>query len=231
MNLKFLILFSCLILLIVGCAKEPTEIISVEQLDDNTKIITTDYSLGQNKGEQQDIIYQEDNQTFQNYFDPSLRGAFQWIKENISEGKFLSWWDYGHMIKGYSGQEVIIYSPSEDILWSLASQRWDEEKSGLFSSTEKIEDVAEALTTTDLRVTTEIMKKYKANYVFVAKKDKAASWVLFKITGRDDYYNKENYQAAEKASETVLFRMDDGDEFSQFELVYDDKTAKIYKLR
>ncbi|RLE62706.1 MAG: hypothetical protein DRN53_03490 [Thermoprotei archaeon] len=38
-----------------------------------------------------------------------MRKALEWIKINTPEDSiFLSWWDYGHMIKSYAERHVVI---------------------------------------------------------------------------------------------------------------------------
>ena len=229
--MKKIILILILILFIIGCSEieKPIEKeISKEQISDDAEIITAKGTYQDKEFEKADIKYEKDGEEFQNYFDPQFRDALDWIKENVEDGVFLSWWDYGHMIRGYTGQEVVIFSPSEDILWSLASGEWDEEGSGKFSTEEQIEDVVLALTTTDVSKIKEVMEKYNAEYVFVTTKDAASSFVLFKIAGMEDYY--EEYKPTEKALSTILFRMVNEEGVEGFSLIYDDELVRIYRL-
>ncbi|MBL7054426.1 hypothetical protein ISS05_01560 [Candidatus Woesearchaeota archaeon] len=228
--MKKIILFLFLVIFIIGCDEEQTEPEDIigEQIGNNPNIIITKETYQGKDFEKLDIKYEKDNQEFQNYFDPAFRNALDWIKEDIEDFVFLGWWDYGHMIRGYTNNDVIIYSPSEDILWSLASGKWDEEDSGKFSTKEQIEDVVLALTTTDSVKTEEIMEKYNAEYVFVTKRDAASSFIFFKIAGLEDY--TENYQPNEKAQETILFRMLNKEEVEGFSLAYNDGMVRIYKL-
>lgn len=227
----FLILF--LAFFIIGCAEKTEEQIekgkSSEQLSDDAELITTEGTYQGSDFKKLDIKYEKDGEEFTNYFDPQLRTALDWIKENTEDAIFLSWWDYGHMIRGYAGREVVIFSPSEGILWSLASGKWDEEGSGKFSSEEQIDDLVSALTTNDVGKTREIMKKYNANYVFVTKRDIASSFVLFKIAGLENYLD-ENQKPTNKALPTILFRMINKEGVEGFELVYDDELVRIYRL-
>ena len=231
-NMKKLFLSLLLIVFIIGCTTEIEKPIekesSSEQISDDAEIITTKGTYQDKEFEKADIKYEKDGEEFQNYFDPQFRDALDWIKENVEEGVFLSWWDYGHMIRGYTEQEVVIFSPSEDILWSLASGEWDEEGSGKFSTEEQIEDVVLALTTTDVGKIKEVMEKDNAGYVFVTTKDAASSFVLFKIAGMEDYY--EGYKPKEKAMSTILFRMINKEGVEGFSMVYDDELVRIYRL-
>ena len=232
--MKRIIFVLILMIFIAGCVRHTEkqgEVVSSEQIGDNAEIITIEGSYKGQDYQSPDIVYETDNQEFQSYFDPMFRPALDWIKEDIEEtAVFLGWWDYGHMIRGYTGRDAIVYSPSEDILWSLASGKWDEAGSGAFSSKEKIDDVVLALTTTDATKTKEVMEKYNADYVFVTKRDAYSAFVLFKIAGFDiaDYIGEE-YQPKEKAQSTILFRMLRMDEIEGFELIYGDDAVRIYR--
>lgn len=196
-----------------------------EEVGDNSKLIT---SQDKDSG-QVDVIYERDGKEFQSYFDPQLRDSLDWVKENVKDSVFLSWWDYGHMIRGYTGNDAVIYSPSEDILWSLSSGKWDENASGKFSSGEVVEDVAFALTSIGLNKTRGIMQEYGADYVFVTTRDIDSSFVLFRIAGLMDFLDGE-YGVNDKADGTMLFRMIDKDEIEGFRLVYSDDVVRIFKI-
>jgi len=141
--MRKIFLFLTLLFLIVGCTKQPEtpqeQTIKEEQISDNSKLIIKEGTYKGKGFQRTDIKYEKDNKEFQNYFDPALKDSLDWIKENTDDNViFLSWWDYGHMIRGYTERDVIIYSPSKDILWSLASGKWNEEESGEFSSKERL---------------------------------------------------------------------------------------------
>ncbi|MCK4429471.1 MAG: hypothetical protein KAU95_03785 [Candidatus Aenigmarchaeota archaeon] len=162
---------------------------------------------------------------------PHLLPSMEWIRETTPESSvFLNWWDYGHLIIGYAERGTIIYSPSEDILWSLASGRWNTEGGGEFSTREQIDDVALALSTIDPKVAKTIMKKYNANYLFVTRQESETSYVIFTIAGLDVSEYVEDYQPKEKAFETILFKAINREEISGFELVYEDESAIIYHI-
>jgi len=94
-----------------------------ENINENAKILTITSQMKGMSYKRQDIEYEEDDRTFRNYFDPNLRTSLDWIKEKTAgDSNFLCWWDYGHMIRGYTSRDVIIYSPSEDILWTISSK-------------------------------------------------------------------------------------------------------------
>ncbi len=177
----------------------------------------------------QDIEYVKDGRKFTNYFDPKLSQSLDWIKTETHEDSiFLCWWDYGHMIRGYADRDVVIYSPSEDILWTVSSKIWDTEASGEFSSREKIDDAVKALTTHDPTETREVMEKYDAEYIFVTKSDSGTSYVLFTLAGYDISEYLLDYEPTDKALDTILFKAINEQEIEGFELVYSDDYVKIY---
>ena len=213
-----------------GGIESNREIIDSEKVGENAQILTIKGESNQVEYTGYDINYSRDNRIYRNYFESNLRQALGWINENTKENStFLCWWDYGHMIRGYSGRDVIIYSPSEDILYTLASKKWNEEGSGDFSSREKIDDVVLALVSTDPKETREVMEKYNAEYVFVATEDKFKSYVLFLIAGYDPSEYLVDGEPTKKAMEIVIFRMIDEQTIEGFELVYSDEYAKIYR--
>ena len=81
----FLILF--LAFFIIGCAEKTEEQIekgkSSEQLSDDAELITTEGTYQGSDFKKLDIKYEKDGEEFTNYFDPQLRTALDWIKENV----------------------------------------------------------------------------------------------------------------------------------------------------
>lgn len=213
----------------MGCADNLPEegVVEKERINENAKIVTYQGTYHDAEYERKDILYEKGGNEFSGYFDPDLRGALDWVDENI-DGKFLCWWDYGHMIRGYTGNEVVIFSPSEDILWSLSSGRWDEEKSGAFSSKEKVADVAAALTAESPQVTRQTMQKYNASHVFVTTRDAASAFVLFRIAGLEEYLEGD-YSTNEKAASSMIYRMVNMERIDGFEFVYSDSLVRIYQ--
>ncbi|MBU0472135.1 MAG: hypothetical protein KKF89_00175 [Nanoarchaeota archaeon] len=186
---------------------------------------------GEHQGKQfmrQDIVYSVDKKSFRNYFLAELRPAFDWIVDNTPEDAiFLNWWDYGHMIRGYTGREVVVYSPSEDLLWSLASGQWDVSGSGDFSSDELISDVLFGLLF-DAGRTAVVMNKYYADYVFVVDVDLNVfgDIIVYKLGLYSDLSDEDRFA---KIQDSVIAKMLEESSINGFELVYTDNFAKIYK--
>ncbi|MFH1589737.1 MAG: hypothetical protein ABIB43_04185, partial [archaeon] len=142
---------------------------------------------------------------------------------------FLSWWDYGHMIRGYTGREAIVYSPSEDLLWTLASGTWDEESSGEFAAFDDMQDVSFALFGDNIDQTRVLMFKHDAHYVFVSSIDEDIfKYTLFyKLYPENEFTEEEKL---EKINDTVIKRFLNEEDFEFFRLVYSDEIVKIYEM-
>jgi hypothetical protein len=175
-----------------------------------------------------DISYTKDDRDYRNYFLTDLAPALDWLTENVEEGTIFSWWDYGHMIRGYTGLETVIYSPSSDMLDTLSSGEWDEEKQGDFSPQEKTSDVILAFLNEDEEITKMIMDKYGAEYLLITKNDEAILLFFFEKVGLDKYVD--NGEPTGEAFKLTLFKLFTG-ESEMFDKVYADDYAIIYKIR
>lgn len=191
-------------------------------------IVTLEGTLGDQTYTRYAIRYTKDRQ-MENYFVHELRPALDWIIANTPEdASFFNWWDYGHMIQGYTGREVVLFSPSDEILWSLASGRWDEEKSGPLSDAETVEDVAYGLLSRDPEELIETMQAYDTEYIFVSRMDETVfRFWLEKFAAR--YGAEENVD--EVAPKLVISKMLEDEEVEGFERVYSDDWVKIYRLK
>lgn len=197
-----------------------------ESLDNryNGEIITIHNILNNVSYTQYNIRYTKDNTTMENYFLPELRPSLKWINENTPEDSvFFNWWDYGHMIQGYTGRDVVVFSPSKDILWSVASNNWDEQSSGPMSSSEQIQDVVFAFISNNPEILKEKMQKYNSKYVFVSKIDKITiDYWLGKL--------KDYPSITEMYSEHLVSRMLQNESIEGFTQVYSDNVVKIYTI-
>jgi len=191
------------------------------------------------KIEGDEIWYVWDGRSFSGLYVPNHENALKWMKTNTSEGAVvLSWWDYGHEIRGYARRKVVAYSPSRNILWSV-SGAWDEGVNGPFSDHEKILDIARALTGSNLSTLSENMRKYSAEYLFTTRFDISTSTfkALLEIAG----LNPDNYIAngefTELGKSTNLHRLwsDNpaaAEDIGKFlSLVYEDQNVRIYRLK
>ncbi len=172
------------------------------------------------------IEYTDETGKHSGDFTVNMKDCLNWIKTNTPKDSiFLCWWDYGHMIKGYTERNAVIRNPSEKILESVANPNEIEE----FDLHERVVDVATAFSTTDPSETLQIMQKYGASYVLVQKDDSMkASWIFW-AAGLDptEYMEREDFN--EKGKNTMIVRFLE-DRNTDFILVYHDEETKIYKI-
>ena len=173
----------------------------------------------------------------------------------------MSWWDYGSFIHDFGGRQPVVSNPSRDITWSTVSGQ-DVKSSieyqmfGSWDSSEKIHDVANALTLPENQ-SLPLMQKYGANYVMVFHKgdldvqvggnsglnDLVKFYAIAKIAGQDwnQYVTPPsrcvsgsscNYTLTSKAGNATLIRLLFDNKYppQHFTKVYDNPTAKIYRI-
>ncbi len=170
------------------------------------------------------------------YFEPQMRNALDWIKNNTLENMtFLCWWDYGHMIKGYAERNVIVRNPSHEWIDMVAIARTDPSAIKEFDPNEKLVDVAKALATSNLTETLQIMEKYGATYIAIYKDDGPlvgkAYWI-YKVAGLEPtvYITPQNSTSVFTTAgmETMIARLLENRD-TGFTLAYEDTAVKIYK--
>lgn len=204
--------FTVVLILLVSCSK--TTVIGSERISDTAEIIEKDF-----KGlSMYDISYTWDGKQYQNYFDQRYKDSLEWIKANLnSNDKILCWWDYGHMIRGYTGIDVVIYAPSKDILRTVANKKGPEE----LMDSEIVHDVAKALIADDHTETLAIMERYDATYLFITQEEHEDNKgkTISEVAGKDLNDNSIITRAVRKG------------EIPGFLVVYEDENVMIYKVR
>jgi hypothetical protein len=173
---KRLMVSVCLLVLgmlfLTGCLGGGDVSKTTEEIDQSTRIVATTEMLSSGNYTTYELQYIKDDQLYKVWFSPNLQPALDWLHENSKPSdKVLTWWDNGHIVRGYARREPIIYTPSRDILETVAKGRWNEEKLGAFSSKEDATNVAYALLADSPTITKGIMKRYEAKWVFAAKVD------------------------------------------------------------
>lgn len=181
--------------------------------------------------------YTMNNKTYETHFYTSLASGMDWIRSNTPEqATFLSWWDYGHMIRGVAKRDSIIFAPSRQILNTVAKYAMlsEEELRTVdcpdCNPHEKILDVAKALVTENPDETVQIMKKYNATYVLVSNTDEQKAWALFDIAGKDyNEYLRDKMEFTESGRQTTLCKFLEN-RIERFSLVFEDMDVKIYEM-
>ena len=182
-----------------------------------------------------EIVYTQDGIEHWGFYSSFLNNTLLWIKANTSEDAvFLNWWDYGHMIVGYTGRGTIIRNPSKEALTSVSAP----DKIKEFDPNEKLVDVAKALATTDPNLTKSIMNKYGASYILITTEDGGtkAPWIYqFAGLNNTQYvnpssltFNSQDYTDIGK--QTMMFKLLNSTNIEGFTRVYSDDDVKIFKL-
>jgi len=180
-----------------------------------------------------DITYERNGVKHKGWYNSAFEDAMWFIRGNLPrDAVILSWWDYGHMIVGLTDRDVIVANPSKEMLISVTNVSAATE----LDPHERIVDVAKALTSTDPGVTKSIMKKYGANYVFVASgvfgDEEKAKWILYAagvdLNSMSKYW--QNGKLVDKGRETVLYRMLNKMDVQGFKLIYSDENSRIYEV-
>src|SRR3989338_4902253 len=169
---KIMIVFLVLIIVISGCVSQ--------RETKNASGTTTSSPLTPT------FEYEKDGKTYTTNLFDDLRPATEWIKDNLPKNSVVvAWWDYGHMIRGFGKAEAIVFTPSKEILDTVALtpiDKFDTEKSGQLSNHEDIKNVAFILTTTNPQEAITVMRQYNSKYVLVTSSEYGKAYVLYEMT-------------------------------------------------
>lgn len=132
----------------------------------NAEILT----LEKHNSTYEKIEYKWQGEKFRAIFFEDLRNSLDWIENNIPKNATItSLWDYGHSIRGYTGENVVIYNPSRISLSSL--EGWDVEKRGPFSTHETFVDVNTIIAALDPENAVALMRKHNSKYLLLTTSD------------------------------------------------------------
>lgn len=135
-------------------------------------------ALNRARVEEKGVLPLSPPQAYGNAYDE----AFQWIKNNTPENAvFLSWWDYGDLIRVFAQREALISDPCSrpKCLETLSD---DEKDVFRYEDDEKFSDVVKFFTS-DEDEAYKIAKKYGADYVFVTYEDFPKSRAIDYLAG------------------------------------------------
>jgi hypothetical protein len=179
-----------------------------------------------------DILYTRDGVEHRGYFFSGFQPAMDFLKTDTPENStIVSWWDYGNMIIGYSERNAIAINPSESLLQSVTNSSIAIET----DPEEKLQDIAKILTATDPQEALTTMKKYNAEYIFVASgalgDEGKANWIFYAggvpLDQMSDYWVEG--QIGEKGMATMLYKMLNQQEIPGFHLDFADADSRIYR--
>ncbi|MBI4452991.1 hypothetical protein HY637_06185 [Candidatus Woesearchaeota archaeon] len=203
--------------------------------------------------------YEKDGRKYtSNYLYTELQPAMEWIKNNLPKDSIVSaWWDYGHIIRGLGNVEAIVFTPSEEILNSVATsqilkyyfppqdlptlfktsfaqsksisdtQKYNTKKYGELSNNNDIKNVALILTTTNPEEAINLMKEYNSKYVLVTSSEYGKAYHLYQITG----IPTELVNGSTLNKNSIFYKMLKLELVNGFERVYSDSSVVIYKIK
>lgn len=199
----------------------------------NASILTVYREYGEINQTWKQIEYTKEGETVRAHFSEDLVDSLDGIKQNTPEDAVIvCWWDYGHIIRGYTGREVLIDAPSKEIADTTAKyahlseeEKKEYEEKECTTPHNKITDVAKILTAENSQEAIKIMKRYNANYLVVFSYDKEKSYCFFKATGEEQVD-----PSTEEFNKLIIGKAVKGEEIKGFELTYSDETVKVYNL-
>lgn len=184
-----------------------------------------------------EIVYTQNGTEHRGFYSSFLNSTLLWIEANTSkDAVFLNWWDYGHMIVGFTGRGTIIRNPSKEANSSISEPGIITE----FDSNEKLVDVAKALTAADPNLTKSIMDKYNSSYILITTEDggEKAPWIYqfagfnqtlyVQLSSSSITFNAQDY--TDLGKQTMIFRLLNGTGIEGFTQVYSNEDVKIFKL-
>ena len=111
----------------------------------------------------------------------AYKAAFQWIRNATPENAvFLSWWDYGDLIRIFAQRDALISDPCPRCFDTLSE---DEKDVFRYEDAERFDDVVKFFTSSEDDAY-KIAEKYDADYVFVTYEDFSKSWAIEYLAGK-----------------------------------------------
>jgi asparagine N-glycosylation enzyme membrane subunit Stt3 len=162
-----------------------------------------------------------------------MRPALDWIKSNTSANDtVVSWWDYGHAIRGYAGRDSAIYMASKNLVNSVA----DRNKEGRpWESEQKVKAVSDILLAPNDTQLKQGMESFGARYILTTARDSSGiAYAIIQGAGKDpdDYIRTVDGAAVPKdsARDMFLFKIWSGGEFPGTRIVYKDINTIIVEI-
>jgi hypothetical protein len=230
MKKRMMILPVLALLFLAGCfGSSITK--TVYQLDASTRIINYTEQLEEGNYTTQEFEYLKDDTLYHSWFIDAMRPSLDWLRANSKPSdKVLSWWDNGHLIRGYAKREPIVYAPCPEIKDTLAA-KWNVATMGPYSSKEDLTNVAYALLADSPVVARSIAARYGAKWIYVPRMDQKKIEGMTILLGEDmKNYLDDVGDPKEGVKTKVLFKMADGWPVKGFNKRYEDDFATIYEV-
>ncbi len=204
----------------------------IDEIDKSTRLVTYTETLKGKNYTNAELEYIKDSVLYKVNFDVNMKKGLIWLKANSKPSdKVLTWWDNGHMVRGFARREPIMYTPSYELLKTTRTGKWDEAKLGAFANNDDAVNVAYALLADSPAVAQGIMKRYGAKWLLVTKADTQKIEGMAVLIG-DDYttYLDDLGQPKDAVIQKVVFKAADNWPLKGFENPYHDDYINIYKL-
>ncbi|MBI4440519.1 hypothetical protein HY638_06100, partial [Candidatus Woesearchaeota archaeon] len=203
--------------------------------------------------------YEKDGKKYMSlYLYSELQPAMEWIKNNLPKNAVVSaWWDYGHIIRGLGNVEAVVFTPSKEVLNTVATsqipkyyfppqdlptlfkisfaqsesisdiQKYNTKKYGELSNHNDIKNVALILTTTNPQEAINLMKQYNSEYVLVTSSEYGKAYSLYQITG----IPPELVDGSTLNKNSIFYKILKLEPVNGFERIYSDSSVVIYKIK
>ena len=233
MKKRLMIAITIVVMLILtGCFGAPEVITDIEEIDQSTRIVRVTEVGAEQNYTTTELHYIKDGKLYKVWFDENLRPALDWLHANSRPSdKVLTWWDNGHIVRGYARREPLMYAPSRSILSTVAKGKWDQEKLGHFTDEDIATNVAYAFLADSPTITQGVMKRYGAKWIFAARVDqkKIAGMPILLDEDVKEYLDDLGDPKA-TVQHKVIFRVSEGWPVKGFNLKYEDDYAYVYEL-
>lgn len=174
--------------------------------------------------EERKIVYHIDDEREEGAFFPEMQNALDWIAGSTSaDSTIMSWWDYGHSIRGYTARNVVLDNPIEKAKFTLADSssidEWETDEM-------KFTNVANALISTDSNYTADIMNMYGSQFIMTNYRD--VSSISYAIIDAANMAASE-YET-QLDDDSFLYQVWNKGNIDGFEVVYSDLEVKILMI-
>ena len=175
------------------------------------------------------IVYTLNGTRVEGAFDLSLRPVLDWIRTNTSSNAtILCWWDYGHMVRGYTGRNAVIYYPSENLLDTVA----DKSSIKQFEPEERVRMVAETFLSQNSSDLQQGMQALGASHLLTVSKDASEiSYAFFKGAGLDPWIYLSSPEGRQipndNAKDMFLFKIWGAEGFNGTKVDYKDIISQV----
>jgi len=171
------------------------------------------------------VEYIKDGYKFEGIYNPGLRKAINWLKDNIPDDAIISsWWDYGHMIRAIAKKNVVIFAPSQEFVDEMKriNPEYNPPPRAEYdiSKHKDLVNIAKILISNNTSEATSLMSKYGSKHLLVTTTDNIFS-PYFSWLANGNY---------DQLSENSLFLKALAKDLKDFDLIYSDDYTVVYSV-